>query len=131
MKRKHVAPLGADGRLKPSQSESKQRTRVSSHTKDVSLSTVFARLLNDVTSMSGTYVGSCPDLLVNMDDLKSIECSSQDSSGTDRSDGEQSIELEPEVDNQSERVSLLAAMFRKTFSEVKKKVKTVPPKDDG
>ncbi|CAN6924260.1 unnamed protein product [Brassica oleracea] len=71
------------------------------------------------------------DLLVNMDDLKSIECSSQDSSGTDRSDGEQSIELEPEVDNQSERVSLLAAMFRKTFSEVKKKVKTVPPKDDG
>ncbi|CAN7073422.1 unnamed protein product [Brassica oleracea var. botrytis] len=66
-----------------------------------------------------------------MDDLKSIECSSQDSSGTDRSDGEQSIELEPEVDNQSERVSLLAAMFRKTFSEVKKKVKTVPPKEDA
>lgn len=43
MKRKHVAPLGADGRWKPSQSWSKQRTRVSSHTKDVSLSTVFAR----------------------------------------------------------------------------------------
>lgn len=66
-----------------------------------------------------------------MEDIEFIECSSQESSGTDHSDGKQSIDEEPEVDNQYERVSLLAAMFRKAFSEVKKKVKTVPSKEDG
>lgn len=50
MKRKHVAPIGADGHWKPSRSEFSQRTRVSSQTKDVPLQTVFSRLLYDVTN---------------------------------------------------------------------------------
>lgn len=64
------------------------------------------------------------------DDLE-FECSSDESYDTDHSDGEQSIELQPEIVDQSERVSFLAALFKKTFSEVKKKVKPVQPKEDG
>ncbi|CAF1758470.1 BnaC09g30410D [Brassica napus] len=74
------------------------------------------------------------DLLSNMDgyDDLAFECSSQESYDSDTSDHEQSILLEPEIDNQSERVMKLAAMFKKTFSEVKKKVKpTISPKEDG
>ena len=42
-------------------------------------------------------------------------CSSQESSDTDYSDDEQPIELEPEKENQSERVHFLAALFKKKF----------------
>lgn len=49
MKRKHPAPFGADAHRKRAQSASKQITE-SSQTKDVPLTTVFARLLNDATN---------------------------------------------------------------------------------
>lgn len=74
------------------------------------------------------------DLLSNMDGYDDLEfdSSSQESFDSDTSDHEQSILLEPEINNQSERVMKLAAMFKKTFSEVKKKVKpTISPKEDG
>lgn len=67
------------------------------------------------------------------DDLE-FECSSQETyfSETDDSDTEQSIELVPEKDDQSKRVSFLAALFKKTFSEVNtKRVKPTAPKEDG
>ncbi|CAN7139164.1 unnamed protein product [Brassica rapa subsp. narinosa] len=56
------------------------------------------------------------------DDLE-VECSSQESSDTEISDDEQSIVQEPQKEDQTERVSFLAALFKKNFSEVKK-----PPK---
>ncbi|CAN6871402.1 unnamed protein product [Brassica oleracea] len=73
------------------------------------------------------------DLLSNMDGYDDLEfnSSSQESFDSDTSDQEQSILLEPEINNQSERVMKLAAMFKKTFSEVKKKVKPISPKEDG
>ncbi|KAG2252270.1 hypothetical protein Bca52824_082406 [Brassica carinata] len=73
------------------------------------------------------------DLLSNMDGYDDLEfdSSSQESFDSDTSDHEQSILLEPEINNQSERVMKLAAMFKKTFSEVKKKVKPISPKEDG
>lgn len=64
------------------------------------------------------------------DDLQ-FECSSQESFDTNQSDGEQDIETEPEIDKQAERVSFLAAMFKKAFSEPKKKVKPVTPNLHG
>ncbi|CAN7085429.1 unnamed protein product, partial [Brassica oleracea var. botrytis] len=72
------------------------------------------------------------DLLSNMDGYDDLEfdSSSQESFDSDTSDHEQSILLEPEINNQSERVMKLAAMFKKTFSEVKKKVKPISPKED-
>ncbi|KAH0879171.1 LOW QUALITY PROTEIN: hypothetical protein HID58_066565 [Brassica napus] len=61
-----------------------------------------------------------------------FECSSQEQCDTDTSDDEQpSIDLEPVKDNQSDRVSFLAALFKKNFSEPKAKVKPVSPKEDG
>ena len=51
MKRKHLPPLGVYGHKKRSQSDSKQR-HFSSQSKDVPLRTVFARLLNDITSQN-------------------------------------------------------------------------------
>ena len=73
------------------------------------------------------------DLLGNMDEYDDIkfDCSSQESGETDNTDDGQPIALEPEKDNQSDRVSFLAAMFKKTFSEVKTKVKPVKAKEDG
>ncbi|CAN6889586.1 unnamed protein product [Brassica oleracea var. botrytis] len=60
-----------------------------------------------------------------------FECSSQEQCDTDTSDDEQpSIDLEPVKDNQSDRVSFLAALFKKNFSEPKAKVKPVSPKED-
>ncbi|KAH0915594.1 hypothetical protein HID58_030040 [Brassica napus] len=56
------------------------------------------------------------------DDLE-VECSSQESSDTEISDDEQSVVQEPQKEDQTERVSFLAALFKKNFSEVKK-----PPK---
>lgn len=67
------------------------------------------------------------------DDLE-FECSSQETyfSDTDDSINEESIELVPDKDDQSERVSFLAALFKKTFTEVKtKRVKPTEPKEDG
>ncbi|CAN7123126.1 unnamed protein product, partial [Brassica rapa subsp. narinosa] len=63
------------------------------------------------------------------DDLE-VECSSQDSSDTEISDDEQSTVQEPEKVDQSGRVNLLAALFKKTFSEVKTKAKAVSSKED-
>ncbi|WZZ77405.1 hypothetical protein YC2023_097977 [Brassica napus] len=73
------------------------------------------------------------DLLSNMDGYYDLEfdSSSQESFDSDTSDHKQSILLEPEINNQSERVMKLAVMFKKTFSEVKKKVKPISPKDDA
>ncbi|KAF3565340.1 hypothetical protein DY000_02016930 [Brassica cretica] len=73
------------------------------------------------------------DLLGNMDEYDDLQfdCSSQESGETDNTDDGQPIALEPEKDNQSDRVSFLAAMFKKTFSEVKTKVKPVKAKEDG
>lgn len=51
MKRKHLPPLGGYGCRKRSQSDSKLRN-VAFQSKDVPLRTVFARLLNDVTSQN-------------------------------------------------------------------------------
>lgn len=51
MKRKYLTPHGVRGHQKSSQSESKQR-RLSSQTKPIPLSSVFARLLNDVSKTS-------------------------------------------------------------------------------
>ncbi|KAG5383007.1 hypothetical protein IGI04_034477 [Brassica rapa subsp. trilocularis] len=56
---------------------------------------------------------------------------SQDSSDTEISDDEQSTVQEPEKVDQSGRVNLLAALFKKTFSEVKTKAKAVSSKEDG
>ncbi|KAL0656729.1 hypothetical protein Bca4012_077313 [Brassica carinata] len=72
------------------------------------------------------------DLLGNMDEYDDLQfdCSSQESGETDNTDDGQPIALEPEKDNQSDRVSFLAAMFKKTFSEVKTKVKPVKAKED-
>ncbi|CAN6828898.1 unnamed protein product, partial [Brassica oleracea var. botrytis] len=50
------------------------------------------------------------------DDLE-VECSSQESSDTEISDDEQSIVQEPLKEDQTERVSFLAALFKKNFSE--------------
>ncbi|KAH0897120.1 hypothetical protein HID58_046688 [Brassica napus] len=248
MKRKHPVSFGADAHRKHAQSASKQITE-SSQTKDVPLTAVFARILNDVTNkniaeschprvsvtvskpnnkrgaiytgsypsqltfqrkyspipkmpntkttetarasristfdrqhkgISTTFTGPCQnhlpslrqhksipripntqtiettrdsgmsknagaehnflksdplneDLLSNMDGYDDLEfdSSSQESFDSDTSDHEQSILLEPEINNQSERVMKLAAMFKKTFSEVKKKVKPISPKEDG
>ncbi|CAN6860700.1 unnamed protein product [Brassica oleracea] len=49
MKRKHQPPLGADGHWLCSKPQSKQRIDHKNN-KDVPLSTVFARLLHDVTN---------------------------------------------------------------------------------
>jgi len=49
MKRKHPVSFGADAHRKRAQSASKQITE-SSQTKDVPLTAVFARILNDVTN---------------------------------------------------------------------------------
>ncbi|CAF2105624.1 unnamed protein product, partial [Brassica napus] len=59
------------------------------------------------------------DLLSNMDGYYDLEfdSSSQESFDSDTSDHKQSILLEPEINNQSERVMKLAVMFKKTFSE--------------
>lgn len=46
------------------------------------------------------------------DDLE-VECSSQESSDTEISDDEQSIVQEPLKEDQTERVSFLAALFKK------------------
>ena len=64
------------------------------------------------------------------DDLE-IECSSQDSSDTEISDDEQSTVQEPEKVDQSGRINLLAALFKKTFTEVKTKAKAVSSKEEG
>lgn len=48
MKRKQPAPTGVDDRRKRSQINSREIT-VASNTKDVPLSTVFDRILNDIT----------------------------------------------------------------------------------
>ncbi|WZY86542.1 hypothetical protein YC2023_032926 [Brassica napus] len=68
------------------------------------------------------------------DDLE-VECSSQESSDTEISDDEQSIVQEPHKEDQTERVSFLAALFKKNFSEVKKppkpKVKAVSSSEYG
>ncbi|KAH0861773.1 hypothetical protein HID58_078984 [Brassica napus] len=73
------------------------------------------------------------DSRINMDGYYDLEfdSSSQESFDSDTSDHKQSILLEPEINNQSERVMKLAVMFKKTFSEVKKKVKPISPKEDG
>ncbi|CAN6890612.1 unnamed protein product, partial [Brassica oleracea] len=59
------------------------------------------------------------DLLSNMDGYYDLEfdSSSQESFDSDTSDHKQFILLEPEINNQSERVMKLAVMFKKTFSE--------------
>lgn len=49
MKRKHHAPTGADYPRKRKQSKTKEIT-VPSNTRDVPLSTIFVRLLNDITN---------------------------------------------------------------------------------
>lgn len=68
------------------------------------------------------------------DDLE-VECSSQESSDTEISDDEQSIVQEPLKEDQTERVSFLAALFKKNFSKVKKppkpKVKAVSSSEYG
>lgn len=58
-------------------------------------------------------------------------CSSQESSDTDYSDDQQPMEPKPEKENQSERVHFLAALFKKNFTEPKKKVKPVSTNQDG
>lgn len=60
-----------------------------------------------------------------------FECSSEDVSDTDFSDGEQTIEPETERDKQCDRVSFMAALFKKTFAVKKTKVKPVSHKEDG
>uniref|UniRef100_A0A0D3EAP8 Helitron helicase-like domain-containing protein n=1 Tax=Brassica oleracea var. oleracea TaxID=109376 RepID=A0A0D3EAP8_BRAOL len=157
MKRKYLTPHGVRGHQKSSQSESKQR-RLSSQTKPIPLSSVFARLLNDVSKTSiapksheyanfpnkqdvfhqknnvksnhrtrSQHVGE--GTMDEYDDLE-FECSSQERSDTDDSNDEQSTELVQEKDNQSKRVSVLAALFKKPFTEVKPKVKPTSPKED-
>ncbi|KAF3488024.1 hypothetical protein F2Q69_00054809 [Brassica cretica] len=73
------------------------------------------------------------DLLGNMDEYDDLQfdSSSQESGETDNTDDDQPIALEPEKDNQSDRVSFLAAIFKITFYEVKTKVKPVKAKEDG
>lgn len=56
MKRKHHAPTGADYPRKRKQSKTKEIT-VPSNTRDVPLSTIFVRLLNDITNKN-SYQGS-------------------------------------------------------------------------
>ncbi|CAG7872881.1 unnamed protein product [Brassica rapa] len=223
MKRKYQPPLGADGHRFCSKPQSKQRIDHKKN-KDVPLSTVFARLLHDVTNRKGatrfqtqvtvsnptnkrvcfdkenndnpkqtkksriheaissTIRGLCSSHVIfesqnttktniqmtrtrettidsgisknseqenrgilffnhrmngnllgsidECDDLE-VECSSQDSSDTEISDDEQSTVQEPEKVDQSGRVNLLAALFKKTFSEVKTKAKAVSSKEDG
>ena len=68
--------------------------------------------------------------MISYSDLE-FECSSQDVSDTDTLDAEQTIEVDTEIDNQSERVSFMAALFKKTFAMQKTKVKPVSPKEDG
>ncbi|KAL0750056.1 hypothetical protein Bca101_032059 [Brassica carinata] len=158
MKRKYLTPHGVRGHQKSSQSESKQR-RLSSQTKPIPLSSVFARLLNDVSKTSiapkSHEYENFPNKQDNVfhqknnvksnhrtrsqqvgegtmdeyDDLE-FECSSQERSNTDDSNDEQSTELVQEKDNQSKRVSVLAALFKKSFTEVKPKVKPTSPKED-
>ncbi|CDY13504.1 BnaA03g52220D [Brassica napus] len=157
MKRKYLTPHGVSGHQKSAQSESKQR-RLSFQAKPIPLSFVFARLLNDVskTSMApksneyanfpnkqdvfhqNNYVKSnhrtrCHHVgegtSDEYDDLE-FECSSQERSDTDDSNDEDSTELVQEKDNQSKRVSVLAALFKKSFTEVKPKVKPTSPKED-
>ncbi|KAH0883438.1 hypothetical protein Bca4012_029939 [Brassica carinata] len=70
------------------------------------------------------------DTMISYRDLE-FECSSQDVSDTDTLDAEQTIEVDTEIDNQSERVSFMAALFKKTFAVQKTKVKPVSPKEDG
>ncbi|KAH0861780.1 hypothetical protein HID58_078991 [Brassica napus] len=84
-------------------------------------------------SRISTFGRQHKDLLSNMDGYYDLEfdSSSQESFDSDTSDHKQSILLEPEINNQSERVMKLAVMFKKTFSEVKKKVKPISPKEDG
>lgn len=74
------------------------------------------------------------DVLSNIDSDGDLEFDTdcEESSDSDTSDHELSILPEPQIDKQAERVKLLAAMFKKTFSEpVKAKVKPVSPKEDG
>ncbi|KAH0943586.1 hypothetical protein HID58_003223, partial [Brassica napus] len=68
------------------------------------------------------------DTMDEFSDLE-FECSSQEQCDTDTSDDEQpSIDLEPVKDHQSDRVTFLAALFKKNFSQPKAKVKPVSPK---
>ncbi|KAH0859356.1 hypothetical protein HID58_087617, partial [Brassica napus] len=188
MKRKYLTPHGVRGHQKSSQSESKQR-RLSSQTKPIPLSSVFAKLLNDVSKTSiapksheyenfpnkqdsfysilYTFAKNmlrnlfhstkirvllfCVDVFHQKNNVKSnhrtrsqqvgegtmdecddleFECSSQERSNTDDSNDEQFTELVQEKDNQSKRVSVLAALFKKSFTEVKPKVKPTSPKED-
>ncbi|KAH0870163.1 hypothetical protein HID58_077185, partial [Brassica napus] len=210
MKRKHQPRFEDDGHRLRSQSISKQRMDHSQR-KDVPLSTVFRRLMSDITNNNvssrfktqvsvsnptnkrvcfdkknnenpndtkksrrdqGIIRGSCSghvtfqrentpntripvtstshttfdsgisntsyiehdcsiddpeneDLLRSIDECDDleVECSSQESSDTEISDDEQSIVQEPLKEDQTERVSFLAALFKKNFSKVKK-----PPK---
>nr|VDC68689.1 unnamed protein product [Brassica rapa] len=154
MKRKYQPPLGADGHRFCSKPQSKQRIDHKKN-KDVPLSTVFARLLHDVTNRKGatrfqTQFVLTKKIMTTLNKLKrveymkvyllgsidecddlEVECSSQDSSDTEISDDEQSTVQEPEKVDQSGRVNLLAALFKKTFSEVKTKAKAVSSKEDG
>ncbi|CAN7018065.1 unnamed protein product [Brassica oleracea var. botrytis] len=139
MKRKYQPPLGADGHRLCSKPQSKQRLDHKKN-KDVPLSTVFARLLHDVTNrkVSSSHLKYNKRIMFESDFLGSIdecddlevESSSQDSSDTEISDDEQSTVQEPEKVDQSGRVNLLAALFKKTFSEVKTKAKAVSSKED-
>ncbi|KAH0886213.1 hypothetical protein HID58_062309 [Brassica napus] len=177
MKRKYQPPLGADGHRLCSKPQSKQRIDHKKN-KDVPLSTVFARLLHDVTNrkvssrfqtqvtvsnptnkrvvLSFDSYRTCfsvicfdkenndnskqtkksrihEDFLGSIDECDDleVESSSQDSSDTEISDDEQSTVQEPEKVDQSGRVNLLAALFKKTLSEVKTKAKAVSSKEDG
>ncbi|KAF2569846.1 hypothetical protein F2Q68_00027484 [Brassica cretica] len=137
MKRKYQPPLGADGHRLCSKPQSKQRIDHKKN-KDVPLSTVFARLLHDVTirKVSSSHLKYNKGIMFESgsidecDDLE-VESSSQDSSDTEISNDEQSTVQEPEKVDQSGRVNLLAALFKKTFSEVKTKAKAVSSKEDG
>ncbi|KAH0859139.1 hypothetical protein HID58_087400, partial [Brassica napus] len=148
MKRKHQPPLGADGHRLCSKPQSKQRIDHKKN-KDVPLSTVFERLLHDVTNRKVSSRFQTQKIMTTLNKLKrveymkiflgsidecddlEIECSSQDSSDTEISDDEQSTVQEPEKVDQSGRVNLLAALFKKTFTEVKTKAKAVSSKEEG
>ncbi|KAH0868032.1 hypothetical protein HID58_075054 [Brassica napus] len=197
MKRKHQPRFEDDGHRLHSQSISKQRIDHSQR-KDVPLSTVFRRLMSDITNNNvssrfphiqltslilfgvvcfdkknnenpndtnrveeikynkrimfkschiskrkhtkykNTYdihqnfirwillsIVCFTDLLRSIDECDDleVECSSQESSDTEISDDEQSIVQEPLKEDQTERVSFLAALFKKNLSEVKKSPK--------
>ncbi|CAF1965882.1 hypothetical protein YC2023_082905 [Brassica napus] len=134
MKRKHQPRFEDDGHRLHSQSISKQRIDHSQR-KDVPLSTVFRRLMSDITNNNVSSrnfirwillsIVCFTDLLRSIDECDDleVECSSQESSDTEISDDEQSIVQEPLKEDQTERVSFLAALFKKNLSEVKKSPK--------